>query len=184
MLELELIKLAFELYPVRVAVLSDVGRTPFIDEPLKRGTEVTVPLWLADVLRKLGKVEPHEDYPIHNRIMKVKFAHTSLGSKQGLPQVSDFFYMSTLKDLKASIEDAQQKMDIDSLTKLNKAVKAFNDIASRRLSFLLKAISLGGYSTIERCLSIEEKVLALMLTKILNEWKNEFLYVMEVGERT
>ncbi len=173
MLAIELMKLAYALSPTRIAVLSDVGRTPFLEEELRRGTECSIPRWLAEILRDLGKAEPSDEGPVYSKILKVKFAHTS-DLRQGLPQVSEFFYIHSISELNRELSVAQNRMDLDLLTKVNRAVKAFSDVASRRLSYIIKAISLGGYTAIERSLSYEEKLLALILSRVINEWKDSF----------
>ncbi len=181
MLAMELLEIAFELQPTRAAVLSDIGRTPFAEDELRHGSEYALPRWFVETLRSLGKVDVIEEVPVYSRILKVKFAH-STASRQSLPPISEFFYVSSRKELERAMEQAQRNLDLETLTRISKAVKAFSDIANRRISAIIKAVSLGGYAAIERGLSYEEKLLATALSKILSRWREEFLQVKE-GEK-
>jgi len=181
LLELELLKLAFELRGVRIAVVGDLGETPFVDGSLRRGIEIVVPRWLAKVLLSKGLAVQLEEGSIHRHISKVMFAHT-VSQSRALPQIEDFFYLSSSEALKQEMERAQQNLDFEEIKSLTKALKQYNTIASRRLSTIIRALSLEGYSSIERSLSIEEKILAINITRILEAWKRALLSI-EAGEK-
>ena len=180
MLELELLKLAFELRSIRIAVIGDVGDLPFIEVPLKRGIEISIPRWLAKILLSRGLATHVEEGSVRRHISKVMFAH-SVSQTKSLPQLEDFFYLSSNEELRREMEEAQRNLDFEAIKGLSKALKHYNAIASKRLSAILRALSLEGYSSIERSLSIEEKVLANSITRMLESWKKTFLSI-ELGE--
>ncbi len=171
MLELELLNNLYILKPVRVMVLRYFSLEPFMNLTLQKGSEISLPRWIAEILEKNGIVEILDKTITPQELSKVKFSQ--IQQKSQIIRIEDFFYIKirkTIDDLEAK---AKREGDINLLKIVEKMREDFTDISRLRLSFIIRAVQLGGLDVIEKNLSIEERLLVNLIKSILNTWSNE-----------
>ncbi len=172
MLELELLELAYMMRPTRAIVLKSLGTIPGLSVPLQRGTEVSIPLWLAEILEKHGYVEVQDKLLSPADISKLRFQHRQRA--QLLKLEDEFFYLKARKSIEEIEARAKQEADYVLIRAAEKVKQEVFEIFKSRFSAILKAIQLEGVSTITKQLTLEELVITLGIAKLVDEWKRRF----------
>ena len=173
MIELELLELAYMLKPVRAIVLQSLGSIPGIDTPLQRGSEVTLPLWLAETLEKFECVEIQGKIFTPSEISKLRFQHRQHAQIPKLEE--DFFYIKARKSIEDIELRAKRETDYVLIRAVEKAKQDLFEIFKSRFSTILKAIQLEGVNTVVRQLTLEERVMTLKIANLIDEWKRRFI---------
>jgi len=174
-LELELLSDLYVLKPVRVMVLRYFSLEPFMDLTLQKGSEVSIPRWIAEILEKNGIVEILDKSITPQELSKIKFSQ--IQQKSQIIKIEDFFYIKMKKAIEDLETKAKKEGDINLLKIVEKMREDFADISRLRLSFIIRAIQLGGLDVIEKNLTIEEKVLVNLIKSILGTWSNKFALI-------
>jgi len=173
MLELELLHLAYKFSPVRANVLRSLGRVPFIDISIQKGSQISLPRWLAEHLAKSGYVEIEEGVMSPKQISQIAFMQSR--KNRELMKIENFFYIHALESLRELEAKARSTSDLMLLQAVDKAKTSISNIAKVRLNIILRAILLDGVNTIKNSLTMEEAILANTIANMLNEWKSRFV---------
>jgi DNA replication factor GINS len=173
-LYIEAVRASRELMPVTVAILRSLGRTPFADIELVRGTEVELPRWLAEILERRGYVEVRREIRGSNDINRVRFSEEDHVKRGGLAvfRIPPDFYLEVVRIVR-SLEDRVKKGGSpDDLRELEAIYKAMNKIVQIRMQKILLASILYSErsSELEKNLSIEEKALYRVIDDDVKYW--------------
>ncbi|MEM0490340.1 MAG: hypothetical protein QXD93_00365 [Ignisphaera sp.] len=170
---LRLLKLMYELQPVKTTILKSCKKIPLIDSSLQKGSQVPLPRALAKILENNGLAEITEGIISQQDLARVRFSH--MQQKGSLLKIDDFFYMKAKESIKMFMVKAKTEGDIVTLRTTEKMREDFTDIASVRLSGILRALQLGGIDIIEKNCTIEEKILINIIQNNYNQWIKEFV---------
>lgn len=170
--ELELLELAYELRPVRVAVLRSLGRVPGADVPLERGVEALLPRWLARALERLGYVEVLSREPGPHDLSRLRFAHRN---RDQPPALEDLFFVAARRGLEDAERRAREGADYALASAVERARRDLYEVFRLRLAAVLRAVQLGGVSAVAGRLALEERVLAQALARLVEEWRRRFV---------
>jgi len=173
MLELDLLYLAYRFSLVRANVLRNLGRVPFIDVSIQKGSQIALPRWLAEHLAKDGFVELEEGLVSPKQISQIAFMQSR--KSRELMKISEFFYIHAIESLRELENKARSSSDLMLLQAVDKAKTSISNIAKVRLNIILRAILLEGVNTIKNNLTMEESVLANTISRMLDEWKSRFV---------
>ncbi len=175
MLELELLNDLYTLRPVKVMVLRYFSLEPFMNITLQKGSEISLPRWIAEVLEKNGIVEILDRAITPQELSKIKFSQ--IQQKSQIIRIDDFFYVRIRKSIEDLEAKAKRESDINLLKIVEKMREDFSDVSRLRLSFIIRAVQLGGLDVVEKNLSIEEKLLVNIIKSILNTWFNKVILI-------
>ncbi|ADM28298.1 Protein of unknown function DUF1288 [Ignisphaera aggregans DSM 17230] len=174
-LELELLNNLYILKPVRVMVLRYFSLEPFMNLTLQKGSEISLPRWIAEILEKNGIVEILDRTITPQELSKIKFSQ--MQQKSQIIRIEDFFYIKMKKTIEDLETKAKKEGDINLLKIVEKMREDFADISRLRLSFIIRAVQLGGLDVIEKNLAIEEKLLVNLIKSTLSTWSNKFALI-------
>ncbi len=174
MLEYDLLELAYMFRNVKVRVLRSINIPSTISRsPIVRGSEVTIPLWLALILEKSGYVEIPERIVAPSEISKNRFLQMQ---NRGQPvKLDDYFYSKARFSVEELEAQAKQQGDIVTMNTVEKMKSDVFDLFKARLDIMFKAIRLGGASSIDRSLTVEEKVLVQNIDAVVRDWMRKFI---------
>lgn len=171
---IEAVRAARKLAPVSVVVLRSIGKTPFTDVELIRGSEVEIPRWAAEVLERMGYVEVKREVTGSSDVNRVRFAEEDHARKGGLSisKIPGDFYIEVdriLKELNDKIKKGGSPSDI---VELDRITKALDKIVSIRLQKILMASILHSERSgdFEKNLSFEERALYRIVEDDAKHW--------------
>jgi DNA replication factor GINS len=173
MLQLKLLNILYELQPIRTTVLRSCKNIPVIDVTLQKGSQISLPRFMAEILESQGIVEVGEGIIAQQDIAKVKFAH--MQQRGGIPKIDEFFYTKVKYSIKKLLSKAKLEGDIVLLRTVEKMREDFIDISSIRLSALFRAFQLKGVDVIEKSCTMEEKELLNIIKTAYNKWIKEYV---------
>ena len=173
---LELIELSYKLERVRVMVVKDYGSLE-IDGAvyeLRRGTEIELPRWIAEVLEEAGIVEVLETGLSLEDIARIHFSTHSVKSMRELERLPENFYIQAkeyLRELEARI---RRELNTTLLEEKQKAELYLVEIINRRLGMILQVLrSPASLAEIYEKFAEEEKLLADALRGLIEEWREK-----------
>lgn len=173
-LYIEAIRAARRLAPVSVVVLRSVGRTPFADVELVRGSEVEIPRWAAEVLERLGYVEVKREVGGSSDINRVRFAEEDLVRRGGLAisRIPGDFYMEVDRILRELSEKIKRGGSPNDIVELDRITRALGRIVSIRVQKILMASILHSErpGDFEKNLSFEERALYRVIEDDVRSW--------------
>ncbi len=175
---LELLELEYMLQPVRVMVVKESGKVLIdgVELELRRGTELEIPYWLAEVLEENKAVNIIKTPLALKDIGRVHFSTINTRSLAELEQLPKFFYREVrtyLENLDKKIREVPEPQLIDEK---KKAEHYLYDIIDRRLLLLLNAIrSPTTITELSSKLSQEEVILWELLYRVVELWKKKVL---------
>jgi len=171
----DLIKLAISYHlldNVRVAVLKDIGTIRYEEgwESIRRGEEVTIPLWLASILESRGHVEVREQKVTDVEISKYLLIEKGLKGGEFL-RLKDNFYVDVMRLLK-EIKEIKRSGDVsDAIFKTVRVEADLKDFIRMRLRKIVQIALLGREpETYYQSLLLEERVLLKKLSDIIKLW--------------
>ena len=139
---LELIELSYKLERVRVMVVKDYGSLEIdgVVYELRRGTEIELPRWIAEVLEEAGIVEVLETGLGLEDIARIHFSTHSVKSMRELERLPENFYIQAkeyLRELEARI---RRELNTTLLEEKQKAELYLVEIINRRLGMILQVL--------------------------------------------
>ncbi|MCS7111792.1 MAG: hypothetical protein N3E36_07205 [Sulfolobales archaeon] len=173
LIDIELLELLYTLIPVRTMVLKPIGEMPLLTSSIYKGSEVMISRWLAEILEEENYVEILDNTLTSQDLAKLRFMHTQQRGR--LLKLDEYFFTKARIAIEALESEAKKVSDIVLLKSVERMKEDFTEIANIRLSAILKAIQLKGVDTVEKELSIEERVLINRFRKILFCWLQKFV---------
>jgi hypothetical protein len=173
LIDVGLLDLLYNMALVRVMVLKPIPELPIIHSSLYKGSEAVIPRWLAEILEEGGYVEILDGSLTPQDLARLRFIHTQQRGR--LSKLEEYFFIRSKSNIEALESKARKVGDITLLKSVERMKEDFTEIVNIRLSMIFKAIQLKGIDTIEKELSIEEKVLINKLRKILSYWLEKFV---------
>jgi len=173
---LELIELSYKLERVRVMVVKDYGSLEIdgVVYELRRGTEIELPRWIAEVLEEAGIVEVLETGLGLEDIARIHFSTHSVKSMRELERLPENFYIQAkeyLRELEARI---RRELNTTLLEEKQKAELYLVEIINRRLGMILQVLrSPASLAEIYEKFTEEEKLLADALRGLIEEWREK-----------
>ncbi len=170
---LELLRARYELKPVRVMVVKDVGKLVIdgVELELRKGTEVEVPRWVARILASQGYVEILESPLTLDDIARVHFMVTETRSLVDTPSLPEDFYQRAREYFDRLEELLRRNPSAQLLEEKEKAELYFEEILSRRFWTILQLLrATGARAEVYERLSPEEKILHDTLQEVIEEW--------------
>ncbi|MEM0026777.1 MAG: hypothetical protein QXT53_03115 [Ignisphaera sp.] len=161
--------------PVKVMVLRSVPYNPLLGSALQKGSEEKIPRWIAQILEEKGFVEILEKPYSPQELTKIRFSHTQ--QRVTLNKLDDFFYINTIATINKLGEKAKKETDIELLRIIDRVKEDFNEISNMRLSYIVRAIQFQGLDTISKSLTIEEKLLSMLIQKIMLTWLKKYALI-------
>ncbi len=181
---IEALRVRYELKPVRVMVLRDVGKVRIdgVEYELRKGTEVELPRWMARVLASKGIVEYIETPMTLDDVARVHYMVTEARSLAETPQLPEDFYFRARDYLRQLSEELRRRPDPRILEEKSKAEIYLEEVVTRRLWAILQLLrSPAARSEVYDRLSSEEKVLHDTLLEEIEAWRR-MVSPIEVGE--
>lgn len=173
MFQLKLLKLLYELQPIKVTVLRSYGATlPVLDSSLQKGSQTLLPRIIAETLEDHGIVETVENIVSQQDLAKAKFSH--MQQRGSIPKVDEFFYTKVKKSVEKLMSKARLEGDIVLLRNVEKMRGDFLDILNIRITSIFRAFQLRGVDILEKNCSIEEKVLINSVKSVYDNWVREY----------
>ena len=181
---LEALKLLYLNSEVRVLVLRDHPRIniPGLETELKRGSEITLPRWVAKYLEEQGIVEIKEQKLTLKDIGRIAFLETRYISKPPSEMLSlpDNFYQKLreyLSNLKAKISE---KPTIESVNEHTRLLSYIYDILRSRIQKILILAQLGeDVKDVLNKLAPEELILYKSIRTTIEKWQKIVLGIEE-----
>lgn len=173
---LELIELSYKLKPVRVMVVKDYGSLEIdgVMYELRRGTEVEIPRWIAEVLEEIGVVEILETGLSLEDIARIHFSTHSVKSMRELERLPENFYIQAKEYLKELETRIRRELNPMLLEEKQKAELYLVEIVNRRLNMIIQVLrSPASLAEIYEKFSEEEKLLADALRGLIEEWRKK-----------
>jgi len=173
---LELIELSYKLKPVRVMVVKDYGSLEIdgATYELRRGTEVEIPRWIAEVLEEAGVVEVLETGLGLEDIARIHFSTHSVKSVRELERLPENFYMQAKEYLRELDARIRRELNPILLEEKQKAELYLVEIIGRRLSMIVQVLrSFASLVEVYERFSEEEKLLADVLRGLIEEWRKK-----------
>ena len=173
---LELIELSYKLKPVRVMVVKDYGSLEIdgATYELRRGTEVEIPRWIAEVLEEAGAVEVLETRLGLEDIARIHFSTHSVKSVRELERLPENFYMQAKEYLRELDARIRRELNPMLLEEKQKAELYLVEIIGRRLSMIVQVLrSFASLVEVYERFSEEEKLLADVLRGLIEEWRKK-----------
>ena len=170
---LKLIVLDYEMSPVRVLALRDIGPLPLPQGTVtvRRGDELEVPRWQARLLASRGLVEIRErglDIDAVNMYHYREKRGQAANQLQGLPQ--DFYLAA--RDLVARLNEMIRESPSTMLIRDREVLeKNLLDLAETRLSKLLRLAVSGGEEFKER-MTPEEALIYDLVRGVVEVWRS------------
>ena len=173
-LYIEAIRAARRLAPVSVVVLRSVGRTPFTDVELIRGSEVEIPRWAAEALEGMGYVEIRREVGGSSDINRVRFAEEDHARRGGLSisKIPGDFYIEVGRIVRELGEKIKRGGSPSDIVELDRITRALDRVVSIRLQKILMASILHSERSgdFEKNLSYEEKALYRIIESDVKHW--------------
>lgn len=173
MLQLRMLRLMYELQPVRVNVLRTCKTIPGMDTPIQKGSQISLPRFVAEILEGYGIAEIVESTLTYQDIAKVKFSH--MQQRGNIPKIDDFFYTKVKDSVKRLISKAKTESDIVLLRNVEKMYTDFTDISNTRISAIFRAFQLRSVDVIEKNCTIEERLLISLIKSVYDKWIKEYV---------
>lgn len=173
---LELIELSYKLKPVRVMVVKDYGSLEIdgVMYELRRGTEVEIPRWIAEVLEETGVVEILETGLSLEDIARMHFSTHSVKSVRELERLPENFYIQAKEYLRELDARIRRELNPMLLEEKQKAELYLVEIINRRLSMIIQVLrSPASLAEVYEKFSEEEKLLADALRSLIEEWRKK-----------
>lgn len=173
---LEVLRRDYEEEEVKVEILSDVSRIftneGFID--LSKGSEYTLPRWIARVLEKQGVVKIKDDTVDLEKLSKIAYNEEATLKKPQLVKLQPHFYMLVREEIENIKKRLQEKQDINLLDDLKKYVDLLYTIGRIRLRKIINILLMIEVSQdfLDK-MSMEEKLLYRILRDSLMTWVSE-----------
>ena len=170
---LKLIVLDYEMSPVRVLALRDIGPLPLPQGmvTVRRGDELEVPRWQARLLASRSLVEIRErglDIDAVNMYHYREKRGQAANQLQGLPQ--DFYLAA--RDLVARLNEMIRESPSTMLIRDREVLeKNLLDLAETRLSKLLRLAVSGGEEFKER-MTPEEALIYDLVRSVVEVWRS------------
>ncbi|MEL9939900.1 MAG: hypothetical protein QW632_01730 [Ignisphaera sp.] len=156
-------------------VLRSVPYNPLLGSALQKGSEEKVPRWIAQILEEKGFVEILEKPYSPQELTRIRFSHTQ--QRATLSKLDDFFYINTVTAINKLGEKAKKETDIELLRIVDRAKEDFNEISNIRLSHIVRAIQFQSLDTISKSLTVEEKILSMLIQKIMSTWLKKYVLI-------
>ncbi|MET1101228.1 MAG: hypothetical protein ABWW69_01940 [Pyrodictiaceae archaeon] len=179
---MRMLRLNFMLKPVRVMVLKDLGVVSLdgVELELRKGVELELPRWLAELLVENGYAEYVETPITLQDIARIHFSTMSARNPGELEQLpKDFYNMAREYYLELS-KRVRKELSPVILEERSKAASYLSEIVNKRITFILQVMrSPALLADIYQKLSPEEQVLLDTMHKLLDAWKTELLGFIE-----
>ncbi len=170
---LELIRTNYMLGKVKVLVLKDAGPLLVDNETiiLKRGYELEIPRFLAEILAEKGIVSFKDEILGIEDIARIHYNEMNIRSPAGIDELPENFYQRALDYMKKLDKELKETVDPALFEEKKRAEIMLKEILFKRLSLLLQLIlsPMASYQVLAK-LSDEEKVLYELLEKSINKW--------------
>jgi len=174
MLQLRMLRLMYELQPVRVNVLRTCKTIPGMDTPIQKGSQISLPRFVAEILEGYGIAEIVESTLTYQDIAKVKFSH--MQQRGNIPKIDDFFYTKVKDSVKRLISKAKTESDIVLLRNVRKDVYGTLPIYLIPGSQLYSgSFQLRSVDVIEKNCTIEERLLISLIKSVYDKWIKEYV---------
>lgn len=179
---LELVRLSYRFGKVKVQFLRDYPELPtyFGLVSVKRGEEVELPRWQAQLLKAMGYVEIKEALVDISYINKQHFKEKK-GSSPGMPEhlPSDFYFRAS--QFVAALDSLLRKETSHAVLRDREAAERnILDLAERRLVKILSSVTADPKEARGR-VTPEEEILLLILSDAVETWR-EYIRRVARGE--
>ncbi len=173
---LGLVMCLHKVSPVKVAVLKDLGRFTWSEgsEILSKGSEASLPYWLAKVLSEGKYVDIREPTTTYQDVAKALVTEKSLKESEFSQLRSKFFV--EVKDLFKLLKK-ESISNPDTAITLVKLESVSDDLIQLRLRKLLRLVLLSRNNIddyLDKVLP-EERVLLMILHTLVSTWRKEVL---------
>lgn len=173
---LGLVMCLHKVSPVKVAVLKDLGKFTWSEgsEILSRGSEASLPYWLAKVLSEGGYVDIREPTTTYQDVAKALVTEKGLKESEFSQLRSRFFV--EVKDLFKSLKK-ESVSNPDTAITLVKLESNSDDLIQLRLRKLLRLVLLSGDNIDEYLDKVlpEERVLLTIVHTLVNIWRKKVI---------
>ncbi|RLG82284.1 MAG: hypothetical protein DRO40_08045 [Thermoprotei archaeon] len=169
---LNLLKREYEEDYVRVIVLEDIGKI-FVPEgvaELTRGTEYSLPRWIAQELVDKGVVELKEGEIGLERLAKIAYNEESTMRKPVFVKLYPYFYHLIIDEVRKLYERLEAEKTPLILSDVQKYENYISTIGKIRVRKLINLLLVEPPEDMFTKLSEEEKILYIMLKNILAYW--------------
>ncbi|MGC9112503.1 GINS complex subunit Sld5 [Acidilobus sp.] len=178
---LQLLSFDGMLRPIKVMILNDCT-IPLPDGPLqaKKGDEVEVPRWIAEVLSKEGYAKPKEEVDV-NYINNYHYKERRSASGSHLAQLPSDFYVAVgefIRSLDEAIKRSPSHMLINDKDVSEKNVI---ELSQLRLSKIVRLAQTDMGDEEVPNMTPEEVLIYTQLKNAFNSWKNYIQSLMGVS---
>jgi hypothetical protein len=149
-------------------VLKSTPYIPVLGTSLQKGSEERIPRLYAQLLEELGYVEILDKTPSPQELIKLRFAH--IQQRSLLVKLDDNFYALVSNAITKLENKAKKEADITLLKVVERAKEDLNEIYNIRIANILRAVQFKNLDTISKFLTLEERVLAMLLFQLLDQW--------------
>lgn len=167
-----MLSLLHKYMPVKVMVLKNVPLIPLLGSAYQRGSEASIPYFVAEALEAEGYVEVLDKFYSAQELSKYRFIHSQQKGK--LVKLEDFFYIKAVESIKAVEARARREGDITLIRALDRMRDDFNEIFNARFATILRAVQFRGAEVLAKDLSVEEKLLLKLLSDIVSRWMERY----------
>jgi DNA replication factor GINS len=175
--EEEEVRLAYTGPPIKLFIEDD-----YVE--LTRGSEYTVPRWLAEIISEAGYGKINEQLVDEGALAKIQFNEARSRSQLRFEKLQGYFYqrvrdhvLHTLSKIREVSDLAKTQQMIESITKISALTR---ELYRTRLSKILNVVMIEVSPDVLHNLSEEEKHLYSLLKAILDAFR---LRVFEVERR-
>ncbi len=173
---LDILRRDYEEEEVKIEILNDISRIftneGFID--LSKGSEYTLPRWIAKILEKEGVVKIKEENIDLEKLSKIAYNEEATLKKPQLVKLPPHFYMLVREEIENIKKSLQERQDINLLDDLKKYIDLLYTIGRIRLRKIINTLMMIEVSQdfLDK-MSMEEKLLYRILRDSLMTWVSE-----------
>ncbi len=179
---LQLARLAYEASMVRVMVLRDEGLLSAGGRTyeLRKGTEIELPRWLAQLLADRGVVEIIETPLTLEDIARIHFETMTVKTVGELEPLPRDFYQQVADYVKTLDTRVRREFNAVLLEEKQKAIMYAAEVAAKRLNMMLQVLRTPtAMGELYAKLTNEEQILMDILSTALDEWRKRMNKLIE-----
>jgi DNA replication factor GINS len=177
-LRLQLAELEYLTEAVRVIVLKNLPPVTIdgTTYDLRKGVELEMPRWLAEVLQAEGVVEKSGLEISLEDAARVHFSAMNMRSPSDLEPLPRHFYVSLKKQIERLDRAIRERPTISDIELRHKLVQYLSEIVERRLMMILYSIrSPAVLAELSSRLSPEEQFIQQLVYRSIEAWRERIL---------
>ncbi len=171
---LSVVRREYEERGVRVVVLRDTGLIYSGEGPLelRRGTEYTLPRWVALLLERKGFVQVKDRELGIQELARIAYNEESSIGKPRFEKIDPFFYHLVIDMVRSVEEEARRNADIKTYQMLYKYQDLLTTIGRTRMKKMLSLLTIEPDEEIIGRFTEEERLLYYTLRDALRKWSS------------